>query len=82
MDFGKRRDPPCSDCVDWHCTMNCGPAVPAVPAKPTADRLSEAVLAYISECDNPVADYLHRRTLRNHLRTLVGAPPEPPPRRR
>lgn len=30
MDFGVRRDPPCSDCDrDGHCTMNCGPALPA-----------------------------------------------------
>lgn len=81
MDFGIRRDPPCSDCDrDGHCTMNCGPVV--APDKPAADPLTEAVLAYISECDNPVPDYSHRRTLRNHMRTLVGAPAEPPPRER
>jgi hypothetical protein len=39
--------------------------------------LKEVVLAYISECDNPVPDYSYRRTLRNHLRKLVGAPAEP-----
>jgi hypothetical protein len=42
--------------------------------------LKEVVLAYISECDNPVPDYGHRRTLRNYLRKMVGAPPEPPAR--
>jgi hypothetical protein len=36
--------------------------------------LSEAVLAYLSECDNPVPDHGYRRTLRDHLRKLVGAP--------
>lgn len=25
MDFGIRSVPPCSDCVDGYCTMNCGP---------------------------------------------------------
>jgi hypothetical protein len=39
--------------------------------------LSEAVLAYLSEYDNPVADPVYRRSLRNRLRELVGAPPEP-----
>jgi hypothetical protein len=39
--------------------------------------LKDAVLAYISECDNPAPDYAHRRTLRNYLRKLVDAPPEP-----
>lgn len=41
------------------------------------ERLQKAVLAYLSECDNPVPDYGYRRTLRNHLRQIVGAPPEP-----
>ena len=41
------------------------------------DELEEAVIAYLSECDNPVHDYLHRRALRDHLRKLVGASPEP-----
>jgi hypothetical protein len=41
----------------------------------------KAILDYISECDNPVPDYNHRRTLRNHLRVLVGAPSEPQPKR-
>lgn len=44
--------------------------------------LKEVVLAYLSEHDNPVPDYNHRRTLRNYLRKMVGAPPEPPPRSR
>lgn len=39
--------------------------------------LKDAVIAYLSECDNPVPDYVHRRTLRNYLRQLVGAPAEP-----
>ena len=42
--------------------------------------LKEVVLAYLSECDNPVPDYNHRKTLRNYLRKMVGAPPEPRPR--
>mgnify|MGYP001584274480 CR=1 FL=1 len=40
--------------------------------------LQEVVLHYIRECDNPVPDYAHRRTLLNYLRKMVGAPPEPP----
>lgn len=44
------------------------------------ERLQKAVLAYLSECDNPVPDYGYRRTLRNHMRALVGAPDEPKPR--
>lgn len=39
--------------------------------------LKEVVLAYLSECDNPVPDAVHRRMLRNWLREMVGAPPEP-----
>lgn len=39
--------------------------------------LKDVVLAYLSECDNTVPDYSHRRTLRNWLREMVGAPPEP-----
>lgn len=46
------------------------------------DRLREAVLAYLSECDNPVPDALHRRSLRNHLREIAGAPAEPGPQYR
>lgn len=42
--------------------------------------LRQAVRDYISECDNPVPDYGHRRTLRNRLRELAGCPPEPGPR--
>lgn len=44
------------------------------------DKLKQAVLDYLSEFDNPVPDFGHRRTLRNHLRELTGAPKEPPPR--
>jgi hypothetical protein len=43
--------------------------------------LKKAVLAYLSECDNPVPDFNYRRTLRNRLRELTGAPAEPAPRR-
>jgi len=39
--------------------------------------LKDVVLAYLSECDNPVPDPSHSRTLRNWLREMVGAPPEP-----
>jgi hypothetical protein len=39
--------------------------------------LKDVVLAYLSEIDNPVPDYAHRRALRNHMRKLVNAPPEP-----
>lgn len=46
------------------------------------ERLQKAVLAYLSECDNPVPDYGYRRTLRNQLRQMTGAPAEPPPRNR
>ena len=45
-------------------------------------RLKRAVLAYLSEIDSPVPDYGYRRTLRNHLRQMTGAPAEPPPRNR
>jgi hypothetical protein len=38
--------------------------------------LHEAIRAYISECDNPVPDYNHRRALRNFLRKLAGCPDE------
>lgn len=41
------------------------------------DDLRQAVRDYISECDNPVPDYSHRRTLRNRLRELAGCPTEP-----
>lgn len=44
------------------------------------EKLKKAVLEYISEWDNPVPDYSHRRFLRNQLRDLTGAPKEPPPR--
>lgn len=46
------------------------------------ERLQKAVRAYLSECDNPVPDYNYRRTLRNQLRQMVGAPDEPAPRTR
>lgn len=46
-----------------------------------ASALKAAVLEYISEIDNPVPDASYRRVLRNRLRTMVGAPAEPPPRR-
>lgn len=39
--------------------------------------IKRAVLAYLSEIDNPVPDYGYRRTLRNQLRRMVGAPDEP-----
>jgi len=42
------------------------------------DDLQRAVLEYLSECDNPVPDASDRRVLRNRLRTMVGAPAEPP----
>lgn len=45
------------------------------------DDLRKAVLAYLSEYDNPVPDYPYRRVLRNRLRELVGAPSEPAFRR-
>ena len=36
MRFGKRADPPCSDCDDkGYCTMNCGPRI-EVPAAAVA----------------------------------------------
>ena len=41
------------------------------------DELRKVVVAYLSECDNPVPDYMYRWTLRNRLRGLVGAPPDP-----
>lgn len=42
--------------------------------------LKKAILDYLSECDNPVPDYNYRRVLRNRLREMTGAPPEPQPR--
>lgn len=45
------------------------------------ETLRQGVLDYISECDNPVPDALNRRTLRNILRKLSDATPEPPLRR-
>jgi hypothetical protein len=47
-------------------------------AEPTSEyhTLSEAVLAYLIEYDNPTRDYKQRRELRNHLRKLLGAPGE------
>lgn len=49
-----------------------------MPIKKTSE-LEKAVTAYLSEFDNPVPDYGYRRTLRNRLRDMVGAPPEPQP---
>lgn len=49
-------------------------------AETAYERLQKVVLAYLSECDNPVPDYGYRRTLRNQLRQMTGAPAEPPPR--
>jgi hypothetical protein len=43
------------------------------------EKLRKAVRDYISEYDNPVPDYALRRSLRNQLRELSGAPAEPPP---
>jgi hypothetical protein len=43
--------------------------------------LKDTVLEYLSEMDNPVPCSANRRSLRNKLRKLVGAPAEPPPRR-
>jgi hypothetical protein len=40
-------------------------------------KLKQAVLDYLSECDNPVPDYMYRWNLRNNLRTLTGAPAAP-----
>ncbi len=42
-----------------------------------SELLPKAVLAYLSEYDNPVPDAVYRAGLRDHLRTLVGAPPAP-----
>ncbi len=36
--------------------------------------LRTAVLAYLNEFDNPVPDTVYRKTLRDKLRKLVGAP--------
>lgn len=51
-------------------------------AEDSYERLQKAVLAYLSECDNPVPDHNYRRMLRNQLRTMTGAPAEPAPRAR
>lgn len=48
-------------------------------AEDAYERLQAAVLAYIREYDNPVPDYSHRRTLRNQMRKISGAPAEPMP---
>jgi hypothetical protein len=50
-------------------------------AEDAYERLQKAVLAYLSEIDNPVPDATMRRICRNHLREITGAPAEPPPRR-
>lgn len=51
-----------------------------IDAEASYQRLQDAVLAYISECDNPVPDYSYRRVLLSRLRQMTGAPEEPPPR--
>lgn len=51
-----------------------------IEAEASYQRLQDAVLAYISECDNPVPDYSYRRVLLNRLRQMTGAPEEPAPR--
>lgn len=43
--------------------------------------LRAAVWAYLSEFDNPVPDMMYRKTLRDRLRKLVGAPEQPAPRK-
>jgi hypothetical protein len=45
------------------------------------EELTRYVLLYLSEVDNPVPDYGYRRTLRDHIRVLTGAPSEPKPRK-
>lgn len=42
-----------------------------------SDDLKQAVIEYLSEMDNPVPDFRQRHILRDHLRRLSGAPPEP-----
>lgn len=32
-DFGVRSRPPCTDCWDGHCTMNCGPVIGPLAAQ-------------------------------------------------
>lgn len=39
--------------------------------------LHKAIREYLSECDNPVPDLVYRRRLRDKLRPLVGAAPNP-----
>lgn len=45
------------------------------------DALRKAMLDYLSEYDNPVPDVMHRRTLRDHMRKVSGAPAESARRR-
>lgn len=42
-------------------------------------KLRQAVLDYLSEYDNPVPDAVYRKTLRDRLRSLSGAPEEQTP---
>lgn len=46
------------------------------------DELRYAVLAYLSEFDNPIPDAVYRKQLRDHLRSLTGAPRDPRDARR
>lgn len=41
------------------------------------NELKKYVLNYLCEKDSPIPDYGYLRTLRNHMRVLVGAPDEP-----
>lgn len=41
------------------------------------DGLRQAVLTYLREVDNPAPDYSYRRVLRNKMREVADAPPEP-----
>jgi hypothetical protein len=52
----------------------------STPVTAEYGELKLAVLKYLAEFDSPVPDYSYRRTLRNYLRALTGAPKEPPPR--
>lgn len=49
-------------------------ALAAEAADRELTQLKQAVLDYLSEFDNPAPDYVHRKTLRDRLRKLTGAP--------
>ena len=49
---------------------------PAQEMQAEIDALRQSILDYLSEHDNPVADYNYRRVLRDRMRHLAGAPPE------